>query len=203
MNGGITSGCAQWSKQPATNLAQGEGVNSVDDCRSQDRLAFLASVALDDSGEKPVIDGDDVLTKDRGGECRGTKAKRSACSTLRELLTKTAGKGKAAVAESCKPKMKSASTLDDIIQAVVERNCREFDPTNSVFKFMHYIPRLGQWNPELPVIARTLNETSVLYPDVPHSWLCDGRLLRLHHPSHKGNLRIFQEQWKRGQVSCL
>ena len=60
----------------------------------------------------------------------------------------------------------------------------------------------GEWS-SLPVIARTLNETSVLYPDVPHSWLCDGRLLRLHHPSHKGNLKIFQEQWKRGQVSCL
>ena len=67
------------------------------------------------------------------------------------------------------------------------------------FKFMHYTPRLGGWKRELPIISHSLTETSVLYPDVPHSWLCDGRLLRLHDAHHKGNLQIFQEQWKRGQ----
>ncbi|XP_022094436.1 probable JmjC domain-containing histone demethylation protein 2C isoform X2 [Acanthaster planci] len=50
----------------------------------------------------------------------------------------------------------------------------------------------------LPQVRQTLTESSVEYPDVPHSWLCDGRLLRLHDASHKGNLRIFQEQWRRG-----
>lgn len=73
------------------------------------------------------------------------------------------------------------------------------------FKFMHYTPRLGGWKRELPIMVHSLTETSILYPDVPHSWLCDGRLLRLHDTLHKGNLQIFQEQWKRGQpvlVSC-
>ena len=73
------------------------------------------------------------------------------------------------------------------------------------FKFLHYTPRLGGWQRELPIKIHNLTETSVLYPDVPHSWLCDGRLLRLHDAHHKGNLKIFQEQWKSGQpvlVSC-
>jgi hypothetical protein len=33
----------------------------------------------------------------------------------------------------------------------------------------------------------------------PHTWLCDGRLLVLEENIHVGNLKIFQEQWRRGQ----
>ncbi len=47
-----------------------------------------------------------------------------------------------------------------------------------------------------PIPRHTLKETSVLYPDVPHSWLDNGRLLRLHEPKYKGNLKLFQNQWK-------
>jgi len=39
----------------------------------------------------------------------------------------------------------------------------------------------------------------VLFPGIPHTWLCSGRLLRLLDPYHKGNLKMFQEMWKRGQ----
>lgn len=35
-------------------------------------------------------------------------------------------------------------------------------------------------------------ESCVMYPNVPHSWLCDGMLLRLIDPSHSGNYRLFQ-----------
>lgn len=90
------------------------------------------------------------------------------------------------------------STLDNIIQSVVEKSCTD---GGAPFKFLHYTPRLGGWKRELPIMIHSLTETSVLYPDVPHSWLCDGRLLRLHDAHHKGNLQIFQEQWTRGQVS--
>ncbi len=117
----------------------------------------------------------------------------ASCSTLRELLTKTAGKVKMqndGNKKSSKTKS-SGSTLDDIIQSVVEKSCRDID-NNQSFKFMHYTPRLGGWTRDLPVMVHNLTETSVLYPDVPHSWLCDGRLLRLHDPRHRGNLKIFQ-----------
>ncbi|KAL8585820.1 hypothetical protein ACOMHN_065170 [Nucella lapillus] len=139
--------------------------------------------------------------KEEGGS--GVGQKLGGCTSLRELLTKTAGKGRVGVAAAADKKAKArptaGSSLNDIIQSVVEKSCRDLDAPTTTFKFLHYIPRLGQWTRELPIVAHSLTETSVLYPDVPHSWLCDGRLLRLHDPHHKGNLQIFQEQWKRGQ----
>ncbi|KZC07767.1 Lysine-specific demethylase 3B [Dufourea novaeangliae] len=51
----------------------------------------------------------------------------------------------------------------------------------------------------LPIRIMTLTESKSLYPDVPHSWLCDGKLLRLNDPNNPNNYRIFQDQWKRGQ----
>ena len=35
---------------------------------------------------------------------------------------------------------------------------------------------------------------------VPHSWLCDGRLLRLHDPRAPGNMKAFESRWKKGEV---
>lgn len=35
-------------------------------------------------------------------------------------------------------------------------------------------------------------ESSKAYPDIPHSWLCNGKLLRLHDPSNPNNYKIFQ-----------
>ena len=35
---------------------------------------------------------------------------------------------------------------------------------------------------------------------VPHSWLCDGRLLRLHDPKAPGNIKAFESRWKKGEV---
>ncbi|XP_076470563.1 lysine-specific demethylase 3A-like isoform X2 [Babylonia areolata] len=148
-----------------------------------------------DSGVKKE-DGGGVVVKQDGGP--GGSQKLGGCTSLRELLTKTAGKGRVGLEKKAKPKV-TGSSLNDIIQSVVEKSCRDLDSPSHTFKFLHYIPRLGQWTRELPIVAHSLTETSVLYPDVPHSWLCDGRLLRLHDPHHKGNLKIFQEQWKRGQ----
>lgn len=51
----------------------------------------------------------------------------------------------------------------------------------------------------LPNRIMTINQSNELYPEVPHDWLCEGRLLRLHDPICEGNIDIFQEQWKRGQ----
>ena len=38
------------------------------------------------------------------------------------------------------------------------------------------------------------------FDGVPHSWLCDGRLLRLHDPRAPGNLKAFECRWKMGEV---
>ncbi|MBN3305579.1 KDM3A demethylase, partial [Amia calva] len=41
--------------------------------------------------------------------------------------------------------------------------------------------------------------TIVASTDVPHCWLCDGRLLCLQDPTHKNNWNFFRECWKQGQ----
>lgn len=44
----------------------------------------------------------------------------------------------------------------------------------------------------LPRRVMTLSESQQLYPGVPHSWLCDGTLLRLNDPNCSNNYKIFQ-----------
>ena len=83
---------------------------------------------------------------------------------------------------------------------VVERKLPNKGQRETVLK--HYIPRSGSqlMSKDIQIPCHTLTETSVLFPDVPHSWLDNGRLLRLHEPKHKGNLQLFQQQWRRAQV---
>ena len=37
----------------------------------------------------------------------------------------------------------------------------------------------------------------------PHSWFCNGRLLRLHEAHHPGNLKSFQHNWTKGEASLI
>lgn len=54
-------------------------------------------------------------------------------------------------------------------------------------------------NRYLPIRVMTMALSQELYPDVKHQWLCEGKLLRLLDPLDPNNLKIFQQQWKRGQ----
>ncbi|KAH9518478.1 Lysine-specific demethylase 3A [Bulinus truncatus] len=185
------------SKKPQDNIPL-KNLDTYNPDTTSSPLSILAEIAT----MEPESKIDSKRKSNVSDELLEDTEKKSGCSTLRELLTKTAGKPK--VTNDKKGKKGSGlSTLDDIIQSVVEKSCT--DGGSAPFKFLHYTPRLGGWKRELPIMVHNLTETSVLYPDVPHSWLCDGRLLRLHDGHHKGNLQIFQEQWKRGQpvlVSC-
>ena len=51
-------------------------------------------------------------------------------------------------------------------------------------------PPAYQAFPELPV-------------DVPHHWLCDGRLLLLQDPRHPNNLKAFHFCWRMGKVEYI
>ena len=139
-----------------------------------------SSTSQDDEGDK---DG-------KGGQC----------STLRDLLTRTTS-GKAQ-AESKKP-MVMTSTLEDIIQKVVEKTHPQSSVSPKKITFTHYIPRSGisMQGRDCPIPQYNLAETSIQFPDTPHSWLDSGRLLRLHEPRSKSNLKLFQQQWRRAQVS--
>ncbi|KAL4231689.1 Lysine-specific demethylase 3B [Mactra antiquata] len=192
---------------------------------SSSPLSLLADVASMDSEKTRERSESPLLTKKKDGKngksynpitepvSPGSSEKKMppSCSTLRELLTKTAGSKVKNNNESNKKKSKNTSSLCDIIQKVVEKQAPKdsdrvvaeaADKDNEPMKLLHYKPRFGTGHNlvrETPIIVHNLTETSVLYPDVPHSWLCDGRLLRLHEPRHRGNLKIFMEQWKRGQ----
>lgn len=61
-------------------------------------------------------------------------------------------------------------------------------------KYLRTIPR-----ELLPPRAMTLAESQEFFPNNPHTWLCDGKLLRLLDPENSTNYDMFQEQWKRGQ----
>lgn len=54
-------------------------------------------------------------------------------------------------------------------------------------------------NRYLPIRVMTTALSQKLYPNVKHMWLCDGKLLQLLNPTDSNNLKIFQQQWKRGQ----
>ncbi|XP_033869584.3 lysine-specific demethylase 3A-like isoform X2 [Acipenser ruthenus] len=48
-------------------------------------------------------------------------------------------------------------------------------------------------------VKEAVGQSAVLSQEVPHSWLCDNRLLCLQDPTHKNNWNIFRECWKQGQ----
>ena len=51
----------------------------------------------------------------------------------------------------------------------------------------------------VPTRKMTMNESKAMHPNIPHRWVCDGRLLILEEPNHPGNIKLFQETWIRGQ----
>lgn len=154
-------------------------------------------------------------------------------STLRELLIRPSGNrnGSRAPSPVLGPiKKTSLETLDQVISTVIENSVTKEETSKELKHFVRRYRRAGFPNgvppidPNLHVRIMTMTESSGLYPDVPHGWLCDGRLLRLLDSDNAKNyqafqvrdealnfefsfafwepdltLRFLQEQWKRGQ----
>lgn len=51
----------------------------------------------------------------------------------------------------------------------------------------------------LPVKISGITQSKLIYPDLPHTWLCSGTLLRVLDPSYEGSYDLFKDLWKRGQ----
>nr|XP_021490930.1 probable JmjC domain-containing histone demethylation protein 2C isoform X3 [Meriones unguiculatus] len=131
-------------------------------------------------------------------------------STLRDLLTTTAGKLRvgstdagiafAPVYSMGAPSGKSGRTvpniLDDIIASVVENKI----PPNKTSK----INVKSEPNEE-PKESRksAMNESNKLYSDIPHSWICDQHILWLHDSRNSNNWKLFKEPWKQGQPAVV
>ncbi|RXG69918.1 Lysine-specific demethylase 3A [Armadillidium vulgare] len=186
-------------------LEKGERINGKDDDMSNSPLNFFADVALSNDKRESESSNSDSDSDSDGKDGQP--------STLRELLTvrsssKSSVIGKedsSTTSKSKEPSKKKAKldTLDDVISCVIERDVdkdNKKDPMKVELK--HFIRKYNynrKGKEPLPIRIMTKTESRLLYPNVPHSWLCDGKLLRLHDPLHKDNVTIFQDQWKRGQ----
>ena len=74
--------------------------------------------------------------------------------------------------------------LEDIVKTFSDKNDNELFPLDS----------------REPPPPRIMTSSSVPAEDCPpHQWLCDGRLLVLTDHLHDNNLKLFQDQWRRGQ----
>ena len=94
-------------------------------------------------------------------------------------------------------------TLDEVISSVIEHSVQKEDHHGSSVsmegkppvELKHFVRRYNwaqKGREPLPIRIMTLTESKILYPHVPHSWLCGGKLLRLNDPNCEGNYRIFQ-----------
>ena len=160
-------------------------------------LSLLAEAAV--SRDHQTTAKSDSLSLNDNSDANDAKS-----STLRDLLTRQAALGAKAAAAGASASGGSTSekkkNIDDVV-AKFNNNDAGGESVPSV-KFTHYVPRTGHRAMQgraSPIPTYTLEETSVLFPDVQHSWLDHGRLLRLHDPASSYNMDLFQQQWRRGQ----
>lgn len=114
-------------------------------------------------------------------------------STLRELLIRPAPEGGDTQPKK-KQKKSKTDILDDVISSVVDEK-KDEDGEVKPFALSNVVKRYdrsGRGRDDLPIRIMTLTESKLLYPDVPHAWLCDGKLLHLTDPTNAGNYKPFQ-----------
>ncbi|XP_062436717.1 probable JmjC domain-containing histone demethylation protein 2C isoform X2 [Rhea pennata] len=127
-------------------------------------------------------------------------------STLRDLLTTTAGKLRlgstdagiafAPVYSTGTPSGKSGRTmpniLDDIIASVVENKI----PPNRTPKINVKSEVKDEPKDDRKCI---LDDCSKLYNDIQYSWICDKHVLWLRDHKNSNNWKLFKECWKQGR----
>lgn len=146
----------------------------------------------------------DSTTDDKKNDDSSSESDDGNFSTLRELLIRPSHKANGSRATSPvqsnlskAKKLASAKmdTLDEVISSVIEDSVPKTDNSDVKSELKHFIRRYN-WQAKgrspLPIRIMTLTESRSLYPDTPHSWLCDGKLLRLMDPMNAGNYKIFQ-----------
>ncbi|XP_075390372.1 putative JmjC domain-containing histone demethylation protein 2C isoform X5 [Tenrec ecaudatus] len=130
-------------------------------------------------------------------------------STLRDLLTTTAGKLRvgstdagiafAPVYSMGAPSSKSGRSmpniLDDIIASVVENKI----PPNKASK-INVKSELKEEPKESKKCAMNENK---LYSDIPHSWICEKHILWLKDYKNSNNWKLFKECWRQGQPALV
>ncbi|XP_006835874.1 PREDICTED: probable JmjC domain-containing histone demethylation protein 2C isoform X1 [Chrysochloris asiatica] len=130
-------------------------------------------------------------------------------STLRDLLTTTAGKLRvgstdagiafAPVYSMGAPSSKSGRSmpniLDDIIASVVENKI----PPNKASK----INVKSELKEEYKESKKSAMNENKLYSEIPHSWICEKQILWLKDYKNSNNWKLFKECWKQGQPALV
>lgn len=208
-NGSESSRTSKRSGKSSVNglIKQEDGVGGYSSESGGSPLSWLADVALNSSSKA----SDDEKSSEGQDICEDASPdsddddKNENFSTLRELLIRPTGKmgGKNSGSSSSSQKTLT-STLDEVISCVIEQKVRKSEKKCKEKQLLHFTRRyqMSKSGRELPPVRTCLlSESSLLYPEIPHIWLGNGKILLLKDPYHSGNLQLFQEQWKRGQVS--
>lgn len=173
-------------KEESSNKSALNGILSTEEKTSP--LSWLADVALSTEDKK----NDDSSDSDE-----------SSFSTLRELLIRPSCKTSNSRPNS--PVNNTAKTtkklkiddLEEVISSAIENSISKSSENSATAKIelKHFIRRYNWQHKsrgQLPIRIMTLTESKQLYTDTPHSWLCDGKLLRLSESNYQGNYKIFQ-----------
>ncbi|EDL97332.1 rCG60835, isoform CRA_b [Rattus norvegicus] len=228
-----TSACPPESQQQSTpQRAQANGSSSPGSASTDSRLTppesqsplhWLADLAEQKSREekqenkeftleKEIKEDEEQDTPDSPNGSTSPPASQNSeqGSTLRDLLTTTAGKLRVGStdagiafapvysmgASSGKGGRTMPNILDDIIASVVENKI----PPNKTSK----INVKSEPNEE-PKESRqsATNESNKFYRDIPHTWICDQHVLWLKDYKNSNNWKLFKECWKQGQPAVV
>ncbi|XP_056101841.1 probable JmjC domain-containing histone demethylation protein 2C isoform X2 [Rhinichthys klamathensis goyatoka] len=181
---------------------------------SQSPLHFLADLAEQKSREEKKENKESLVgkikeEKDQSDPLESLHSKASSLeqgSTLRDLLTTTAGKlrlGSTDAGIAFAPVYSTASQivksgrsmpniLDDIIASVVENKI----PAGRGTKLNLKHEPLEEPKAEK---KKAVEETPKLYTDISHCWLYERKLLWLKDHRNSNNWKLFRECWRQGQ----
>uniref|UniRef100_A0A672PTK3 Jumonji domain containing 1C n=2 Tax=Sinocyclocheilus grahami TaxID=75366 RepID=A0A672PTK3_SINGR len=182
---------------------------------SQSPLHFLADLAEQKSREEKKENKESGVgkikeEKDQSDALESLHSKASSLeqgSTLRDLLTTTAGKlrlGSTDAGIAFAPVYSTASQsgrsmpniLDDIIASVVENKI----PAGRGTKLNLKHEPLEEPKAER---KKAVEEPPKQYADIPHCWLYERRLLWLKDHRNNNNWKLFRECWRQGQPALV
>jgi len=145
---------------------------------------FLSSSESDNDSDSDIKVKDGLMGK------QAEKSLLQLC--LQPTFDKKSETESSKVKESSSPRKKMKKTvinnLKDLVEAVIDND-------EEVVETRRVVMKVGRDPP--PV--RTMTTEALPPTTVPHTWLCDGRLLVLADHLNEQNLTLFQEQWRRGQ----
>ncbi|KAM8924254.1 putative JmjC domain-containing histone demethylation protein 2C isoform 2-T2 [Pelodytes ibericus] len=213
------------SQKPETNGNVSPGSDTSTDSKltsseSQSSLHWLADLAEQKSREEKKENKECPVAKHIKEERDQVIAETVNCksspppsqnseqgSTLRDLLTTTAGKLRLGSTDagiafapvysvgspSCKGGRSMPNILDDIIASVVEN---KIPATRAPKPNVKSEPKEEITESRKP----SLEECIRMYSDIPHSWVCDRHILWLRDHKHCSNWKLFREYWKQGKT---